>query len=965
MADTFRISGTVVEEGTGRPLPNLQVRAYDKDLLYSDLLGSAITDPGGGFELSYTGDDFQELFEKRPDIYLEVVDPATGETVYTSERAVRWGAGRDEVFRIRIPRGRVARGEPEEKEEFTGRGGTAPFLVALAGEQDEQEAGALRVEFAENPLARATLGDVGVAATVLGEGLRSFSRSILVIPLNERALTGIDETTVRLFRADEETGTLRPVWNSGVNTSLGFAWAKVTRPGTYVPIGLPRDRLLQELLRELARERRLDDSDSPEETARLTEGVLALFHAEDVEAVQTVRTELARVEAQTAPGGLPPKDTRFGNGRHVIAVPLPRDADFKEFAERIRGLEVGRDGLPEEQLFYPPDAPRADEAPWATLQDVRIADVFRDDIIAQHTLHPRILDSIRYLASKNWWMYQHDTSHTGRASGSSDIRSTNVGTLVQMAQVPVEGTVYTKPAIVDGYVYIGTSTSGGGDKAILYRIELATGNIVGKHEVTGSAYYGTKGIGGSPAVTGGKVYFSTIYGQIYCLDASTMTTGAPPPPLWVTDLKTAGMAKNQPINNPFGDSWSGPLVVNGNVYIGSGEGEQPATYGFVWCLDAGTGVVKWVFCTSKFTNGAHNAPNVIPPAVAAPWAVGAGFTVPAANPPQTGNAVWSSCAYDSVTRRIFVGTGNSQYGIAPGPGDGSAQPDYEYGSGLLALDADTGAFAGFHQPAVDDSYWPLDSDVDVPGSPTVFTRGGQRVVGYGSKNGSYFLLDVHDLSVVARRQLLPRSGGSGLPGDRGAGINSVVPNGGNGENKWGVMGTAALHRDTGTLFVGLGGYADIDGTRTPFMRAVSWETLEDNWATAVSGGVARYTVPVPPMYTTNESGLTSPATVNDVVFVATDRAALYALDAATGLCLWSAPGLPTTGFQFSLGPAIYGNFVVNGTGKKVYIYKLPSAIVRFPWERYLELERWPRWPWPPEPDPRFLEAINVLRNRVG
>lgn len=969
MADTFRISGTVVEEGTGRPLPNLQVRAYDRDLLYSDLLGSATTDAGGGFELSYTGDDFQELFEKRPDIYLEVVDPASGETIYTSERAVRWGAGRDEVFRIEIPRGLVAVAETDAEEEedtFTGRGRTAPFLLAIGGEGDEKEAGDLRVGFAENPLARATLGDIGVAATVAGEGVRSFGRSVLVIPLHARALAGIDETTVRVFRADEETGTLRPVWNSGVNTSLGFAWAKVTRPGTYVPIGLPRDRLLQEMLRELARERRLDDSDSREATARLTQDLLGLFHGEDDEAIQTVRAELARVEAQTAPGGLPAKDTRFGHGRHVLPVPLPRDADFKAFAERIRGLEIGRDGLPEEQLFYPPDAPRLNETPWATLQDIRVADVFRDDIIAQHTLHPNILKYIRFLVSKNWWMYQHDVRHTGRASGWSDIRSTNVGTLVEMAQVPVEGIVYTKPAIVNGYVYVGTSTWGGGDKAILYKIRLSTGTIVGKFEATGSAFYSIQGIGGSPAVTGGRVYFSTIYGQIYCLDAATMTTASPPPaPLWVTDLKTASQAKNQPINNPFGDSWSGPLVVNGNVYIGSGEGEQPATYGFVWCLDAGTGVVKWVFCTSKFTNGADNGPNMIPPAVAAPWAAGAGFTVPAANPPQTGNAVWSSCAYDSVTRRIFVGTGNSQYGIAPGPGDGSAQPDYEYGSGLLALDADTGAFAGFHQPEVDDSYWPLDSDVDVPGSPTVFTRAGQRVVGYGSKNGSYFLLDAHDLSVVARRQLLPRSGGSGLPGDRGTGINSVVPNGGNGENKWGVMGTAALHRDTGTLFVGLGGYAGIDGTLTPFMRAVDWETLEDTWTTAVSGGVAKYTVPVPPMYTTGESGLTSPATVNDVVFVATDRAGLYALDAATGLCLWSAPGLPTTNYPFSLGPAIYGNFVVNGVGKKVYIYKLPLAIVRIPWERYTEVERFPWPPVPPEPDPRFLELINALRTRVG
>jgi len=838
-----------------------------------------------------------------------------------------------------------------------------PFLIVLDGERAAKELDALRVGRAENPLPRATLGDVAMAVSVAGEGLRSFGQSVLILPFDEHDLTGIDETTIRVFRADEESGTLRPVWNSGVNTTMGYAWAKITRPGVYVPIGLPRDRLLQELLREVARERRLNDSDSREEAEKLTRDALRLFHEEETEAIEAVRAEIARVEAQTAVGGLPRKDTRFGHGRHLLPVPLPRDTGVKDFAERIRGLEISRDGLPEEQLFYPPDAPRPNEAPWAVSQDVRVSDTFNDHIFTQFEINPRLHVLIRYLFSKNWWMYQHDAQHTGAASGWSDIRSTNVGTLIEQSQVSVEGTVYTKPSIVNGHVYIGTSTNGGSEKAILYKIELATGTIVGKFRapVTGTSVYPVQGIGGSPAVTGGKVYFSTVYGRIYCLDAATMTTAPmPPAPLWVTDLKAADMAKNQPINNPFGDSWSGPLVANGNVYVGSGEGEQASTYGFVWCLDANTGVVKWVFCTSKFTGGADNSPNKIPAAVAAPWAAGAGFTV-AANPPQTGNSPWSCAAYDGVTRRVFIGTGNSQYGVAPGPGDGTAQPDYLYGSGLLALDADTGTFAGFHQPAIDDSYWPLDSDIDVPGSPTVFTQAGRRVVGYGSKNGSYFLLDAQDLSVIARRQLLPRSGGSGVPGDRGAGIPSVVPTGGAGENKWGVLGTAALHRGTGTLFVGLGGYAGIDGSVTPFMRAADWNTLADKWTTAVSGGVAKYTVPVPPMYTTDESGLTSPAVVNDVVFVATDKAALYALDAATGLCLWSAPGLPTSGFIFSLGPAIYGNYVVNGAGQKVYIYKLPPAYVRIPWDRYILIERFP--PWPPEPDPRLTEVINEIRNR--
>ncbi len=61
-------------------------------------------------------------------------------------------------------------------------------------------------------------------------------------------------------------------------------------------------------------------------------------------------------------------------------------------------------------------------------------------------------------------------------------------------------------------------------------------------------------------------------------------------------------------------------------------------------------------------------------------------------------------------------------------------------------------------------------------------------------------------------------------------------------------------------------------------------------------------MPVPPLYTTpNEAGLGSPAVVNDVVLVPPSKPGLYALDADTGLCLWSATGLSGT---YVLGPAV-------------------------------------------------------------
>jgi outer membrane protein assembly factor BamB len=85
--------------------------------------------------------------------------------------------------------------------------------------------------------------------------------------------------------------------------------------------------------------------------------------------------------------------------------------------------------------------------------------------------------------------------------------------------------------------------------------------------------------------------------------------------------------------------------------------------------------------------------------------------------------------------------------------------------------------------------------------------------------------------------------------------------------------------------------------------------------------VSRYLVPNPPMYTTpDEAALSSPAVVNDVVFVSTTRPGLYALCAHTGLCLWVATGI--AGGPYVLGPAVYGDAVVVGSGSSVYVYSL-------------------------------------------
>jgi outer membrane protein assembly factor BamB len=836
----------------------------------------------------------------------------------------------------------------------------------------------LRLATVRNPRAKSTLGDLGAATRVSGPA--EFTQVLLVQPFDSRGLVGIDGTSVRMFRNDGRT--LRPVWASGVNVALGFTWARIDRPGVYVALGLPRDRLLQALLGELALRRRYAQPRSADEEEALTRAVLAPLLELPIDELEALRAALTRVEVQTG-AAVSFRDLRMGRGGHMAPFALPGDATIEELRERIVSLRTPGGGLPEEVLFDPPERLLDYELPWPTFPG--LASPYRwIDREAIDRLTPLLADRFHALFpffwSKNWWMYQHDVRHSGHASGWSGLTSTSVGSLVLQSAVNVDSAVITKPAIVNGKVYIGSVREGGAG-GTLYKIDLATGTKEGEfHTDPRPAHYGIAGIGGSPAVVGHRVYFTSVNGFVHCIDTTSMALGGPPPPpLWVTDLKQADPAHKQPVHQPQADSWTGPLVVNGRVYIGCGEGEDPNTYGFVFCLDANTGNVIWLFCTAKFQDrhapGSENAPNVIPASVAISdplpaWATAAGFSIhpdPLADR-STGCSVWSSPAYDAVHDRIYVGTGNSQYG--PGWTDTTA-PDKWYGSGCIALDATTGEFRGFHQSQTDDSYWPGDSDIDVPGSPTVFSIGATRAVAYGCKNGSLFVLDAGTMAPMARRQLLARIGGTGLPGDRGTGIPSVVPTpaatGGEGENAYGVMGTPAVHFGLGRIFVGIGGYngmaldqgPGIDQTRTPFLRALNWNDLHDAWPTALGAdNVLRYTTTKPPMYLTTEVGLSSPAVVNDVVFVSTDKPALYALDANSGICLWSAPGLPASR-NYVLGPAVYGNYVVVGAGSTVYIYTLASRL-RFPWRRYeLVVPWWERFPWPPPPPPD-LSPVEVI-----
>jgi Neuraminidase-like domain/Salmonella virulence plasmid 28.1kDa A protein len=69
---SYSIRGQVIGAKSRRPLPDLRIEAWDKDLLFDDLLGSAVTDASGAFTIEFDQRYYREILDRRPDVYFKV-----------------------------------------------------------------------------------------------------------------------------------------------------------------------------------------------------------------------------------------------------------------------------------------------------------------------------------------------------------------------------------------------------------------------------------------------------------------------------------------------------------------------------------------------------------------------------------------------------------------------------------------------------------------------------------------------------------------------------------------------------------------------------------------------------------------------------------------------------------------------------------------------------------------------------
>jgi outer membrane protein assembly factor BamB len=144
------------------------------------------------------------------------------------------------------------------------------------------------------------------------------------------------------------------------------------------------------------------------------------------------------------------------------------------------------------------------------------------------------------------------------------------------------GRVISSPVTEDGVIFFGS------DDGNVYAVNAGSGQQIWKRATGGP-------VPATPAVANGFVYIGSFDGKFYALDART---GAPK---WkfVTggerQFEAKGIhgwqPKNQTIPDPFDIYLSSPVVVNGTVYFGSGDGN-------VYAVDAASGDLRWKFAAS-------------------------------------------------------------------------------------------------------------------------------------------------------------------------------------------------------------------------------------------------------------------------------------------------------------------------------------------------------------------------------
>lgn len=358
----------------------------------------------------------------------------------------------------------------------------------------------------------------------------------------------------------------------------------------------------------------------------------------------------------------------------------------------------------------------------------------------------------------DWPMYNRDVRGWRHNAAEKRISPETAPRLEEKWRFPTEGSdevvgaIHATPVVVNGHVYFGTANQAAfyklrpdGTPAWVYR----PGRKDPKERPAGSPAPNflspQEGYLGSALVTEKYVYVGDVAGVFAALHRPTGKVA------WQVDARAAGFPDAHAANTFM----SSPIPAEGKIVVGGGSYEHPLPLnplypsctgrGFVIAFEPETGEIAWKYDVGprprKFdkpvvledANGKHA------------FAYG----------PAT-SSVWSTPSYDRETRTIFFGTD-----VQNSPREPTADEprhDTVYSSAVVAVDAATGKEKWVTQINPGDifnftmsSYDPVTKrykDQAVGDTPKIYEidLDGKRtrVIGFGSKNGGFYVLRADD-----------------------------------------------------------------------------------------------------------------------------------------------------------------------------------------------------------------------------
>ena len=323
------------------------------------------------------------------------------------------------------------------------------------------------------------------------------------------------------------------------------------------------------------------------------------------------------------------------------------------------------------------------------------------------------------------------------------------------------------PLAIDGVLYVSTAWS----KVKAY--DARTGRLLWTYDPKVPGEFAGRGccdvVNRGLAAWNGKIYVASYDGRLIALDAHTGAVA------W----EVLTLDHDKPVT-----STGAPRVIKGKVVIGNAGGEF-GVRGYLSAYDATSGKLLWRFYTIPGNPAAGFETPVMRTAARTWngqwWELGGGGTV------------WDGIAYDPRLNLVYFGTGNGAPWNRRYRGSGGG--DNLFVASIIAVNADTGAYAWHYQEVPGDS-WDYDAtsplmlaDLKVGGRP-------RRVLMQASKDGFFYVLDAKTGAVISAKNYVTTTWASAIDVKTGrpvadpqarydeTGKAFVVQPGGQGAHSW-------------------------------------------------------------------------------------------------------------------------------------------------------------------------------------